>query len=272
MTDILVRPQELRQTAQQLRASAKKISGATGDVGKIVLGSALRLVFTGNRASALMKRYLSKAGELAAFDDLVLKFANDLEQIANKFEQADKAGSTPGRDVDQDKKSPKHKKTSAQFNKEWEKMSIQERIDYLDVVYEKIIIEYGLERVMLSIEDLPDRMFLWINISDARGMYSGDRIAIDSDNLHNDKGSELLKTFVHEIRHQIQHKLVTDYRENGEQISLPSGVSIEQVKAWSDNFDNYIKPDDDYEGYRKQPLEKDSRDFSDKYTQDYYTI
>lgn len=90
MTDILVRPQKLRQTAQQLRASAKKISGATGDVGKVVLGSALRLVFTGNRASALMKRYLSKAGELAAFDDLVMKFANDLEQAANRFEQADK--------------------------------------------------------------------------------------------------------------------------------------------------------------------------------------
>ncbi len=90
MTDILVKPQELRQTAEQLHASAKKISGATGSIGKIVLGSALRLVFTGNRASALMKRYLSKAGELAAFDDLVVKFASDLEQAANRFEQMDK--------------------------------------------------------------------------------------------------------------------------------------------------------------------------------------
>lgn len=90
MTDILVKPQELRRAAQQLRASAKKIFGATDGVSKVVLGSALRLVFTGNRASALMKRYLSKAGELATFDDLVVKFANDLEQAANRFEQADK--------------------------------------------------------------------------------------------------------------------------------------------------------------------------------------
>lgn len=90
MTDILVRPQELRQTAQQLRASAKKISDATGSVGKVVLGSALSLVFSGNRASALMQRYRAKEGELAAFDDLVVKFANDLEQAANRFEQADK--------------------------------------------------------------------------------------------------------------------------------------------------------------------------------------
>lgn len=89
MTDILVRPQELRQTAQQLRASAKKISDATGSVGKVVLGSALSLVFSGNRASALMQRYRAKEGELAAFDDLVVKFANDLEQAANRFEQAD---------------------------------------------------------------------------------------------------------------------------------------------------------------------------------------
>jgi uncharacterized protein YukE len=92
MTDILVRPQELRQTAQQLRASAKKISDATGSVGKVVLGSALSLVFSGNRASALMQRYRAKEGELAAFDDLVVKFANDLEQAANRFEQADKQG------------------------------------------------------------------------------------------------------------------------------------------------------------------------------------
>lgn len=92
MMDILVRPQELRQSAQQLRASAAKISNATSGVGNIVLGSALRLVFSGNRASALMKRYLSKASELASFDDLVMKFANDLEKAADIFEKMDKSG------------------------------------------------------------------------------------------------------------------------------------------------------------------------------------
>lgn len=97
MTDILVRPQELRQAVRQLHASAIKISGATEDVGKVVLGSALRLVFSGNRATVLTRRYLSKASELAAFDELVVKFANDLEQAANQFEQADK---TTDRGVD----------------------------------------------------------------------------------------------------------------------------------------------------------------------------
>lgn len=92
MTDILVRPQELRQTAQQLRASAKKISGATGGVGKVVLGSALRLVFSGNRAQKLVKRYMSTASDLAQFDNLILYFANQLEDVANRFEQADRMG------------------------------------------------------------------------------------------------------------------------------------------------------------------------------------
>lgn len=90
MTDILVKPQELRQAAEQLRASAKKISGATGNVVRIFRFSEFGMMFSGNRSLAVFVRFMSRSGEISRFDDLVVKFANDLEQTANRFETADK--------------------------------------------------------------------------------------------------------------------------------------------------------------------------------------
>lgn len=90
MTDILVKPQELRQAAEQLRTSAKKISGATDDVARIFLASAFKMMFSGNRSMAILMRFMSRSGEIARFDDLVLKFASNLDEVANAFEQADK--------------------------------------------------------------------------------------------------------------------------------------------------------------------------------------
>lgn len=63
----------------------------------------------------------------------------------------------------------------------------------------------------------------------------------------------LIQTVSHELRHAYQHEAIdhpTDYM-----------VSKETIEEWKNNFDNYINSDTDFEGYRKQPVEADARDF-----------
>jgi hypothetical protein len=45
--------------------------------------------------------------------------------------------------------------------------------------------------------------------------------------------------------------------------TFPDGIDLEQVKSWHLNDENYISPDDDFEGYWKQPVEEDARDFAE---------
>lgn len=93
MTAILVKPAELKQTAQQLRASAKKISAAMQNIDK-VMASLKGTKFLGNRADLLQSHYAPKREALQRAKDIVAAFAADLDQAATSFEQADK-GSSP---------------------------------------------------------------------------------------------------------------------------------------------------------------------------------
>ena len=46
------------------------------------------------------------------------------------------------------------------------------------------------------------------------------------------------------------------------------------IDVWKDNFDNYIRPDEDFEAYENQEIEKDANYFADsvmkKGTNPYY--
>jgi len=37
------------------------------------------------------------------------------------------------------------------------------------------------------------------------------------------------------------------------------------VETWRENFDNYIEASEDFESYRKQPLEVDAREYGSEY-------
>lgn len=95
MTDILVKPFELRQAAQQLRASAKQIQTAI-DALSTVMQSVMAGRFEGQRAATLFGRYRSKRLTLLFTASLVSRFAQELEDVAARFEQADRGeGSLP---------------------------------------------------------------------------------------------------------------------------------------------------------------------------------
>jgi hypothetical protein len=161
----------------------------------------------------------------------------------------------------------------AAFEQKWKGMSVEERLDFLREQYKKICEEYGIKEIEIKQEDLEDKYLeLWgfrVQITDARGVFRGNEIAIDIDNLRDDKGYNVLKTLIHEARHQIQWEMVQKYNSEGDNAQFPQGITLDQVKIWAHNFDNYIPPEDDFEAYRKQPVEVDARDFGNKRAREY---
>lgn len=155
-----------------------------------------------------------------------------------------------------------------QLNERWTKMNQAERIQYLQQQYNELAVKYELKPITLVAEDLPDEKFLGITLSDSKGGFREARgeLVIDIDNLKSDKGYSVLQTLIHETRHQIQAKMVDLYRSKGENATFPEGISLSRVKEWDQNFKNYITPENDYEGYRKQVIEVDSREFAQNYS------
>lgn len=157
-------------------------------------------------------------------------------------------------------------KTNAEkeFNILWDAWEEDQREQYLQDVYRELAAEYGLEEIPVKIEDLPDRLF---GLLDARGVYTGHEIKVDIDNLQGKNGNEVVETLTHETRHQIQAYCVALFREHGESAQFPGSITLEQVREWDSNFNNYVSSEDDFEGYFKQPIESDARQFADEYVE-----
>ncbi len=91
MNKILIRPTELRQISEQLRASANKIGAALQGVDQDI-SSLKGEKFLGIRADLIQDHYVSKRDALLQAKELVKHFAEDLNNAANIFERADGAG------------------------------------------------------------------------------------------------------------------------------------------------------------------------------------
>ncbi len=92
MTDILVRPPELRQISEQLRSSAQKIGTALQTIDNDIR-SLKGDMFLGNRAVAVQMHYEPKRDALLMAKNIILHFAADLQNTASVFEQADRSQS-----------------------------------------------------------------------------------------------------------------------------------------------------------------------------------
>lgn len=92
------------------------------------------------------------------------------------------------------------------------------------------------------------------------------RIELNSNYLEKADCEDLLNTILHESRHAFQNKC----------IDTPNSVTVKDniIDVWKDNFDNYIRPDEDFEAYENQEIEKDANYFADsvmkKGTNPYY--
>lgn len=65
---------------------------------------------------------------------------------------------------------------------------------------------------------------------------------------------EVLDTIIHELRHAVQHKAI---QEAGFW-----NVDDQRRQTWANNMANYIKPEVDFKGYVKQPIEADAATFA----------
>lgn len=88
MSNILVRPPELRQTSEQLKSSAKKIGIALQAIDNDIL--ALKGdKFLGNRANAVQAHYAPKREALLKAREIVHLFSENLQTTADIFSSAD---------------------------------------------------------------------------------------------------------------------------------------------------------------------------------------
>lgn len=87
-----------------------------------------------------------------------------------------------------------------------------------------------------------------------RGSYSplSKTIALNENQLNNP--SQILTTVLHEMRHALQH----------EAVNAPHMFDIpnDTIESWRQNFEKYIKPEDNFPKYYCQPVEVDARTFA----------
>jgi len=89
MAEILVKPPELRQAANDLRAHAKRMQAALDAVDTDMRSLAGN--FEGMRAEALQTRYNKIREQIYQFKPLIDHFAKDLDEAATRFQAADRA-------------------------------------------------------------------------------------------------------------------------------------------------------------------------------------
>lgn len=135
------------------------------------------------------------------------------------------------------------KRSLEPFNQsKWDIMSFDERKEAVAKLANSVAKDLGLE-------NQPDVKYYQ---SDEPGDFGGfsaseNSIYINANNM--DDAVETADTIAHESRHCWQH----EYAEKSD-----SALAQE----FRENFEDYVRPEDDYRGYKNQPVEKDARDYA----------
>ena len=101
----------------------------------------------------------------------------------------------------------------------------------------------------LHIENKPDIQYYYNEDSGNCGGYSESDNAIYLNRYNMDDGSSTVDTVAHELRHCWQHERADN-------------PQTEQDYQFKENFDDYIRPEDDFYEYQRQPVESDARDYA----------
>lgn len=136
----------------------------------------------------------------------------------------------------------------------WENLSVEERESYLNEYYAKAGEALGINTKGVYVDDL------WAKHgAGTRGVNAGDgylgidiRLVADPTEL-----GQLLITTTHEMRHQLQN----DALRNPD--AFPD-IPAETLEQWQYEFNNYVDPSYDFEGYQSQAIETDARAFGEE--------
>jgi len=124
----------------------------------------------------------------------------------------------------------------------WEQLSIREQKQAVEK-----LADYNAE--ILGVEDKP--RIIYYNAEDPCdfGGYSAKQNAIYINEYNMHDASETADTISHEYRHKYQH-------ERAEKLET------ERDLEFKEGFDNYIRAEDDYQGYKEQLVESDARAYA----------
>lgn len=141
----------------------------------------------------------------------------------------------------------------------WENLSVEERTAYLNEYYAKAGQALGIDVKGVYVDDLYEKYGYGTT-----GVNCGDGyLGIDIRRVEDPSQlSELLNTVTHEMRHQLQ----TDAVKNPEAFS---DIPQETLDQWNYEFNNYVDPSYDFEGYYNQVIETDARAFAEEVVNDY---
>ncbi|WP_157571837.1 hypothetical protein [Nocardioides alkalitolerans] len=163
-----------------------------------------------------------------------------------------------------------------QVEREWSQMSEAERRAAAEAMAEDLAEQLGIEDFEVVIEDLEDKNGDGKDDkprTNSYGSWDNDDHVLRLDVNDLDDPSVVIDTIAHEMRHADQHQAVDDLNApwfgQDEDIDLPPGATLDDVRDWDENFDDYIDSDPDFDAYWNQPVEVDARDFGGDYLDDY---
>lgn len=144
----------------------------------------------------------------------------------------------------------------------WDNLSLQERMDVLQVIANIEASYLGLPHELNAISAISDEETL--------GYYDDQThtIAINIDFLQNGNSADILETLTHEAFHAYEHRLVDLYESVTDE--LKELRLLHRAKIYSDEFENYIDGSDDPIGYFFQAVELDSDAYAAAAVQQYF--
>lgn len=123
----------------------------------------------------------------------------------------------------------------------WDNLTPEEREQAISDLRDSIANDLGLE-------NKPNIDYYYNPSTSDYGGYSPSNNTIYINNYNIGDAAETADTVAHESRHCWQHERADN-------------PQTEQDYRFKENFDDYIRPEDDFEAYQQQPVEKDAREY-----------
>ena len=128
----------------------------------------------------------------------------------------------------------------------WDNMSPEQQKEAVSALRDSVADDLGLQ-------EKPDVKYYNNDDDTDFGGYSPSENAIYINEHNMGDAKETADTIAHESRHCWQHEIADN-------------SDSPQAQAFKENFDDYIRPEDDYRGYRNQPVEADAREYANNIT------
>jgi len=141
----------------------------------------------------------------------------------------------------------------------WSEFSLEEKTEILNEYYVKAGENLGIDTKGVIVEPMtsePGKIAFGYNNGD--GYIHLNEAVLDTPGMF----GQILDTVTHEMRHQFQNDVLMNPSNFSD---IPNNV----VENWEYEFNHYISPDYDYQGYYEQAIECDARDFAEDVLQAY---